>query len=1171
MVTAEAVTIDVRACRPALPMPRASVLAASLAALVTSLSCSTSKPEVAISPAAYQEAVTAFYTGLSAMQTTQEVLAREKFDRVVAVAPDEPAGWANLGLLLLRQQELDQGAQQLARAAALAPESADIQRLQALAESRRGNLADAATHWRRSLELDPKNLEAAYSLALDTERQGGPANDEEAERTLSRLLSQKENLAARLEYVRLAAKRGDQAALTAATSPLTAASAGWSPDAQEQLKVVLAAAAESPRAAATRVAFLKNFLLREPAYRAALAEVSTPREEVGQPLTRFLRLKNPAPAPAPADDRLTFTIQPVADVVAQAAWVGPISMTGEGNPALALAGPAVIRVLPQPMAIGCPALKAGSATPLSLDGIAAADLNYDFRTDMVVAAQGGLCVFRQDTSSRFLDVTAATQLPPALLRAPAYGVWAADIYTDGDLDVLLAPVDGHPVVLRNNGDGTFATTHPFDAVSRARGFVWADFDGEGVPDAALLDDAGVVHVFVNLRAGGFKVETVPPTAQAVAIAAAAVSGRATFDLLVLSRDGVVTRLSRKAGDGGWDAASIAHVDPPAGLAPGAARLLTADLDNNGAPDLIVAGPASARVLLGGPGLTWTPLSTPLALGVQAAGDLDGDGRLDLIGLLPDGHAARASSRGSKSYRWQVLRTRATTVTGDQRINSFGIGGEMEVRSGLHFQKQIVTSPIVHFGLGDAAGAEVVRITWPNGALQSEFDTKADTVVNATQRLKGSCPWLFAWNGREMAFVTDLLWRSPLGLRINAETTADVSMTEDWVKVEGRQLAPRNGAYDLRVTAELWETHFFDLVSLLVVDHPQDTEVFVDERFAIPPPALKIVAMDPVQPFAAVHDDTGGDVSELARTRDSRYLDFAGRGAYQGITRRHFVEMELPASVPRSRPVWLVAQGWVHPTDSSINIAISQGTHELPQSLSLQMADASGRFREVRKGLGFPSGKDKTILIDLTDLVAAPGIRRLRLATNLEIYWDRLGWAVGRPDVHVTPRRLDLLDADLSYRGYSVTEQPNPSVPERPRYTLAGTGERWRDLEGYYTRFGDVRPLLTAVDDRYVIMNAGDEMRMRFTEAPAPAAGLVRDFVVVSDGWVKDGDYNTSFSRTVLPLPTHATAHYGTPPARLEDDPVYRQHRQDFLDYHTRYVTGETLRDALLARRGADRR
>ena len=201
---------------------------------------------------------------------------------------------------------------------------------------------------------------------------------------------------------------------------------------------------------------------------------------------------------------------------------------------------------------------------------------------------------------------------------------------------------------------------------------------------------------------------------------------------------------------------------------------------------------------------------------------------------------------------------------------------------------------------------------------------ADQSVKATQRLKGSCPWLFAWNGREMAFVTDLIWRSPLGLRINAQATADALMTEDWVKVRGDQLAARDGAYDLRITAELWETHFFDLVSLMTVDHPAGTEVFVDERFAVPAPALKVIPTGPVQSFASVHDDRGDDVSELAHARDSRHIDFAGRGRYQGITRPHYVEMELPEAAPRTGPLWLIAQGWVHPTDSSINVAVGQG-------------------------------------------------------------------------------------------------------------------------------------------------------------------------------------------------------------------------------------------------------
>jgi hypothetical protein len=718
-------------------------------------------------------------------------------------------------------------------------------------------------------------------------------------------------------------------------------------------------------------------------------------------------------------------------------------------------------------------------------------------------------------------------------------------------------------VLRNNGDGTFTTIQPFPGVSGARDFAWADVDGEGVPDAAILDQAGILHVFINGRGGSFRSEPLPSSiGHATAIAALESHGDSPFDLVLLGQDGTLTRLSRSARDRSWSAAPLTRVEPPPGLSPGVAHLVAADLDNNGATDLIVAGPSSSRVLLGGGNGAFTPLKAAVAMGVESAADLDGDGRLELVGLDSSGRPTRASAAGAKTYHWTSLRPRAATATGDQRINSFGIGGEIELRSGLHLQRQIVTSPIVHFGLGEAAGAEVARITWPNGVLQAEFDIAVNRIVKASQRLKGSCPWLFAWNGREVSFVTDLLWRSPLGLRINAQATADRLMTEDWVKVRGDQLAPRDGAYDLRITAELWETHFFDLVSLLAVDHPPDTEIFVDERFAVPAPKLQIITTGHVQPFVAVHTDQGANVSDLAATTDSRYIDFAGRGAYQGVTRPHFVEVELPDAAPRRGPLWLVATGWIHPTDSSINVAIGQGAHDAPQGLSLQVSDPSGRFHDATSGLGFPAGKDKTILIDVSGLFGATGPRRLRLSTNLEIYWDRLGWAIGRPNAAIQTRRLPLASADLDYRGYSVTDQPAPSVPERPRYVLSGTEPRWLDLEGYYTRFGDVRELLRAVDDRYVIMNAGDELRLRFPEAPKPAPGLIRDFIAIADGWEKDGDFNTTFSRTVLPLPTHKTGRYDTPPARLEDDPIYRQHTGDFSEYHTRYVTSGPAREAL---------
>jgi hypothetical protein len=952
---------------------------------------------------------------------------------------------------------------------------------------------------------------------------------------------------------------------------LSAASGAWSPEARGQLAELSAGLGANPAGAATRVLFLKNVLLREPAYRAALAEVTTPRAEVGRPLMRFLVLQNPGPQPAAIDETLAFAVQPLPGSTDKWSLVQPAWLTGVGNPVLVAAGPQGVQLFQDPGsgARGREVLAYPSGDgPATAHGLAAVDLNYDYLMDLALAGGSGLRLLRQSAPGQFTDVTALAKLPDALRAAPAHGVWPADVDTDGDLDLVLAPEEGQPVVLRNNADGTFLAQAPFAGISNARDFVWADVDGEGVPDAAFVDASGVVHLFLNLRGNLFRQERLPAQyGRAAALAAAELSGDSLFDLVVLAADGTVHLLTRGAPAPGWRVSEVSRLGAVLGdLQPGLARLVAADLDNNGATDLVAASRSASRILMGGPGATFTPLRDAPALGVQTAADLDGDGRLELAGLSGDGRPASAIGKGTKAYRWQALRTRSATATGDQRINSFGIGGEVELRTGLHVQKARITTPVVHFGIGEAERAEVVRITWPNGVLQSEFDTAAQSTVTATQRLKGSCPWLFAWNGREMDFVTDLIWRSPLGLRINAQATADVLMTEDWVKVRGDQLASRDGAYDLRITAELWETHFFDLTRLLAVDHPAGTEVFVDERFTLTPQAPRVVPTGPLQPFSVVRDDRGHDAAAVVATRDSRHLDFAGRGPYQGITRPHFVEMELPEEAPRTGPLWLVARGWVHPTDSSINVAIAQGAHPPPDSLSLSVAGTDGHFRRVRAGLGFPAGKDKTILIDMSGLFPPGGPRRVRLSTNLEIFWDQLGWAVGRPDVRLAPVTLDLVGADLSYRGYSVTEQPDQSHPERPRYVLEGTAPRWLDLEGYYTRYGDVRELLTGTDDRYVIMNAGDELRLRFREGAPPRPGMIRDFVMIGDGWVKDGDFNTSFSRTVLPLPTHRSARYDRPPGSPEDDPVQRRTSRDFAEYHTRYVSPDRVRDALRADR-----
>ncbi len=481
---------------------------------------------------------------------------------------------------------------------------------------------------------------------------------------------------------------------------------------------------------------------------------------------------------------------------------------------------------------------------------------------------------------------------------------------------------------------------------------------------------------------------------------------------------------------------------------------------------------------------------------------------------------------------------------------------MEIRSGLLVQKQLITGAVMHFGLGENPRTAVARILWPNGSAQAEYDLAADQPIEVKQRLLGSCPFLFAWDGERMRFVTDTLWSSPLGLYINAQDRGAVAQTTEWVKIRSDQLRPREGFYDLRITADLWETHFFDHVHLAVVDHPADAEMWVDERFFLTPTPPRLYWTKTPRPIARAVDESGDDVTDVVHRIDGRYLDTFGRGKFQGVARDHYVEVDLGDDAPKTGPVYLLAHGWIHPTDSSINAAIEQGASDRPHGLVLEVPDGSGGWTVGRPALGFPAGKNKTIVIRLDDIPGREGVaRRFRLRTNMEIYWDCLEYAEGaRPD---SGRQIDSqpASAELRHRGISRITRADESSPELPDYdNLESTSQGWRDLIGYCTRYGDVRELLEKIDDRYVIMNAGDEIALRFAAPDDPPTGWKRDFVWVSDGWEKDGNLNTRFSKTVLPLPYHGMTAYDAPPGRLEDDPVYRRFPNDWKKYHTRYVT-----------------
>jgi Tfp pilus assembly protein PilF len=1107
----------------------------------------------------YRDLITAFYVGLAGLQTGEDVRAKEKLTRATEITPGEPAAWANLGLLAVRQQEFDTAYEKVEKARSLAPDNSQIEALLGLIESKRGKLPEATAHLKKAVELDPKNLRALYALAQETERQGAETSDAEAQSLLQKILeTQPDNLAVLLDVTRLAAKRGDGETLKKTVAKLAEKSPSWPDEAKQQMTALQqAASGDNPRSAAPQVAFLRNVLARVPDYRQSLNAVKTPAEFVGEPFLKFIKLPSPISEPAPPDEAISFNAEPINAGAGKWYWAGLVSLDGEGAPSVVVANGREARV--GNVTLSFP----GTAEFQSLsNGIVGLDYDYDFKTDLFLAGQGGLKLYRQESRDKFTDVTSRMGLPPGLITAWYEGAWAADIDLDGDLDVVLGAIYGEPLALRNNGDGTFKELRPFTGAEKLRDFVYADFDSDGDPDAALLDNDFRVKVFSNERLGTFRERAIPEgIGQISKIGAADINSDGVLDLLLMDWYFALKRLSDKGA--GWEMAEVfgRQVEGiPVPPTPGSGSLLIYDIDNNGALD-VVAG--NRFWLNGSPGRKLPPLD-PGYSSARAAGDLTGDGRIDLLAFTPELQPVRLVNRGAKNYHYQTIRTRAAKATGDQRINSFGIGGEIEIRSGLLTQKQVITSPILHFGLGENTQTDVARIVWPNGSVQAEFELKADQSVLAEQRLKGSCPMLFAWDGKQISYVKDTApWSPALGLHINAQIVAGIYQTEEWFKIRGDQLAPRDGFYDLRVTAELWEVYYIDHYSLMVVDHPQGTEVFADERFAAPPPPLKIYATGAPKAFANAKDDLGQDVSAVVRDLDQKYLGTFGKGRYQGVTRDHWVELELPADAPRDKHLYLIGDGFLHPTDGSINIAYGQTGYPPPQGVSIETPDAQGNWTTAKSGLGFPAGKLKTVVLDLNNVFRPGAPRRLRLRTNMEIYWDRLEWAEALPETTFKTRRIGLASAELRYRGFSRFSQADDSSPELPDYNqLEGTAQKWRDMIGYYTRHGDVRELLEKIDDRMTIICAGDELRLKFAALPAPPAGWTRDYVMVGDGWIKDGDLNSTFSKTVLPLPYHGLKDYNTSPGRLEDDPAYRRNPQDWRTYHTRYVTPEYFLNSL---------
>ncbi len=583
------------------------------------------------------------------------------------------------------------------------------------------------------------------------------------------------------------------------------------------------------------------------------------------------------------------------------------------------------------------------------------------------------------------------------------------------------------------------------------------------------------------------------------------------------------------------------------LKAGSSALDVQDINHDGLLDLVYYSPSVQALInlahdVNAPA-TFELASKPAVRPSPVRADFNGDSREDYASLLRDG-SLHVYTDASPGQRWLTVQ-----IHGVKNLKQAG-GATVEMKSGAYYDKRVAQGVPLSFAIDGRADVDTIRITWPNGLIQNEPHQKGGELLNIAeaQRLSGSCPMIFAWNGKKFEFITDVLGVAPLGASSGDGNYFPVDHDE-FIQIPGSALKPRNGKYQVHVTEELHEVSYLDQVRLMAVDHPAATNIYTNDKFKSPPyPEFRLFgSQGKVHPVRAT-DAHGVDATARVAAQDRTYPT-AFRHNTAGVAELHTLDLDFGKTAKDNRAA-LVLNGWADWADGSTFLGASQNGQGLIFPY-LQVKDASGNWKTVVADMGIPSGKPKTMVVDLAGKFLSAS-RQVRVVTNLCVYWDEIFLIEnsGAPNVRLT--WLNAANADLHFRGFShAIIDPSRQQPEQFLYDQVRPVSNWNPTRGYYTRYGDVRTLITNIDDRMVIMGSGDELNLEFPAVGLPelAPGWSRDFLLLVDGWAKDSDANTAFSQTVAPLPFHAMSAY--PYKEDEAFPNDLEHRAYVRDTLTR--------------------
>ncbi|MEE9166682.1 MAG: FG-GAP-like repeat-containing protein, partial [Candidatus Neomarinimicrobiota bacterium] len=909
--------------------------------------------------------------GLAYLEENRLSEAAEEFQTLVNIAPKEPLGYANLGLTYLRMTgELEQAEKWLKGALRLAPDDPEVRLLMAEVYELTDRESKTIKILEHTLKRHPNHVRTLHQLAKFYIRTQGSGNLEKSENYLSKVVSAlPANVAARLQLVELLLRTGKlgQAIqhLETVRQVLPQLPEGSMEMVQESLDHMRD---ENSKEALTLTLMVHNLVKPTPFYQAAITELRGIGGAVtGLPIRRFSRavsLKTREQTGIPDAMRFTdVTISAIPDgleigstgEVSDATDVSPQTILahgdydGDGDQDIFLsrwlAGKQTGRQYLFTNDNGVfsdIAAEAGISHKGRDLSAVFSDYDNDGYLDLFVCNTEGDRLYHNTGEGTFEDVSTPSGIR-SIPDDPDRMALFADLDLEGDLDLFTATTSQNRL-FRNNSDGTFTevteevgisrevVTHP---VINYRDAGMGDFDDDGDMDLYVTSTAGDNQYYDNLRQGYFRDITahsgLPGEGGSGSVAVGDFDNDGYLDLFLAGVKDEGHSLFRNRGDGTFERDT--RSDSVFESIEEVTRLDATffDADNDGFLDLLVAGisPGATRKHNG----LWlfyndgngqyldasSLLPEDLKAGSQVEiADYDNDGDLDifLAGIHDTIYLLR--NDGGNVNNYLVVRL-AGLRTGSSRNNYFGIGAKVEVKAGTLYQMRTMSDPIAHFGLGAHDGADVVRVVWSNGVPQNRFNPERNQTILESQVLKGSCPWLYTWNGGDYEFVTDVLWASaigmPLGIMSGETKYAFPNSTDEYLRIPGERVRPRNGRYSLQFTNELWETPYVDRVKLLVVDHPDSVDIFVDEKF-IPPPFVpfRIYAVKRKQLPVSARDSRGKDVLREISHRDGVYVSSAAPAMYQGIMESHVLVLEL-GDLSRADTVFLFLHGWVFPTDA----------------------------------------------------------------------------------------------------------------------------------------------------------------------------------------------------------------------------------------------------------------